>query len=397
MQVLRSVAFVCLVLMSSAFVAAPSGAHLGNDKDLDDLDRLQGEDYSTPDAVCDPAATDHTYTMVHEGEWGVHMPYSGCGVTYDTVTFDGDAKPTWFRVARNNVDPLIIELRVFVADRLVARGEFQGFQSGDSPLLLYGFAESSTIAAGTYEVRIEYEVVRGPLWHTLFLDYVQWEVENPCKNAALPPPSPEANGAGVDRKTGWRDHVYTFSLEAYKDPEGDPLTFQWVWDDGVVQEGRIAVRAFQETGLRTVTITVSDDPIARCIDGSPRVTQGAYGFTVVSEAWSTSWNDPDPGNSCINMVQVRSATPYDVIAGLCRLRGSVTVTPLVSKSDVRAQFRLDGWPYVGASFGTEAERLYISPLVTTQFHTLDVCFRLVWDVYEREYCSEEYVFLNVGL
>lgn len=385
-----------VIVLTLSFPPAPVGAHDGSAKGLDALDRLQGEDYATPDAACDPADGQHTRAKQHvDGTWGAFLPYSGCGLDYPGVTFDGDAILTWFRVARNDEDPLVIEIRVLSDGAVVGTGQFQGFRSGDEPLVLYPISDPIVVPAGTHDIRIEYEVVRGPLWHNLFLDFIQWDVENTCENAAMPAGAVDANGATERRDLGWEGHVYIFSLKHYKDPEGDPVTFQWEWDDGVVQYGDMVVRGFTGTGHHGVNITVSDEPVGRCVEGTPEIGRFGYTFRTVADDWAATWDSPTAGWSCVG-AQLRSSTAFDIIAGTCRVGGSVEVSEGVAWRDVRGTIRLDGRALWSDLIGTTAQRGYLSILQETEFHTFDACFGLVHDVYQRSYCSDEYVFFNIG-
>ena len=386
---------VAVLLLLAAFPLPSSEAHTGYDRDIDAYDRLQGEDYTTADAACDPIDFGHTMVTTHLGEEGVTMPYSACSVTYASVNFPATSRLTWFRVARNNVDPLRMNVSVWVDGARVGFGLFQGFNSGDEPLLLYPFSNTTNVSAGDHVVRVQYDINSGPLWYDLFLDYIQWDIESTCVNTITPTGTVVADGAGSTKGYGWVGHVYTYNLSNYADPEGDPVTFQWVWDDGVAQTGPLTVRFFPTVRNYVVTVTVQDDPISRCPEATPKIASFVYTFRVLTDVWAPVWERPPVGRSCVALQQVNSPLAMDVIAGACIIGGRVTA-PGAQSTDLRGLIRFDGAAWWTDGIGASLEIQYLSPQFRTQFHTLDVCFKLVNDKYERLTCSLEYVYFNVG-
>src|SRR3954447_21437961 len=87
---MRRLATTCLAALTLSMlpvvvIATPAEAHngagvttMGN--------RLEGENYSTPDSACDPDGDgEHTSNTNPSGT--VFMPHSGCGVNFGTVNF----------------------------------------------------------------------------------------------------------------------------------------------------------------------------------------------------------------------------------------------------------------------------------------------------------------------
>ncbi len=96
-----------LIACAAVLTGLPAGLpHPGSgDDDPTFPGVLQGETYDEPDAVCDPAPNGLHTRMVQEveawasGDKTTLLPYSGCGVTFDEVTFVGVCRFLVFSVA----------------------------------------------------------------------------------------------------------------------------------------------------------------------------------------------------------------------------------------------------------------------------------------------------------
>ena len=110
--------------------------------------------------------------------------------------------------------------------------------------------------------------------------------------------SPVAN-AGPDQ-TVLLGNAVTLDGRASRDPDGDPLTFRWDFDDGQIAMGAVVEHMYEAPGVYTATLTVDDgesshedQAVARVVEADAfalvRVNAGAPAYT---DGFGNPWS-PD--------------------------------------------------------------------------------------------------------
>ncbi|MBW3581755.1 MAG: VWA domain-containing protein [Euryarchaeota archaeon] len=195
---------------------------------------------------------------------------------------------------------------------------------------------------------------------------------------------------------GWAGHEYGFNLSEIVDPDGDPITVQWGWDDGITSTGLAAIRSFPPVdplGIDPVALTlrVIEDVSAHC-ETVETVTQSlVFRFLVV----------PDldvllslvQGLSCDvgETIGTRSDVARDYIAVLCDLKA--TVNTHGAPTDIVDEVRIsqDGTTLASSSDPSLSYR-YDALVVPDGAHDLEACATAVNDKYARSFCSTPYVY-----
>lgn len=308
--------------------------------------------------------------------------------------------------------PSMLSLRYFNAgydyDCVVLEVHVDGVFAGATPeecgiLSFITRTVPATIPAGAHELRLTFRVTGGPSWDNVFVDWVRFEVGagGSCpSNAAPTPPGPPASDGMDAGRVGWAGFAYDFRvLAASTDPDGDPVRYRWSWGDGAMEEGgAAATHRFAGAGRFSIQVVAVDDPSARDLAGCPRlVAQGSAAsvteFRAIRDFRARLTNPPE-GWACLDGVLVRAGDALgNAILLNCRLMASVDaeVTSLVA----RTAFALDGVPY---DWDSEApyEASYHSLMASLDHHRLEACARAAGDKHARVFCSDPYVFLNLG-
>jgi PKD repeat protein len=152
---------------------------------------------------------------------------SGQGITYSPVTFDASAS--------SDPDGHVVSYL----------WDFDGNGTTD-------FTSTSPIATHTYDVATGYPVrltVRDNLEATGTAVMSFTVVENQAPTAVI------ANGDPIHLSEG---QLVTFSSAGSSDPDGQPLTYNWFFDDGYQYATPTVTRRFPDDGSFTVTLTVTD-------------------------------------------------------------------------------------------------------------------------------------------
>jgi PKD repeat protein len=102
---------------------------------------------------------------------------------------------------------------------------------------------------GTYHVKMLVTDTKGGATARTILARIESASEQPNR-------PPVATGHAPDE--AWGGAPVTFSGSESSDPDGDPLTFSWAFDDGESATGAVVTHAFIETGKHTAKLTVTD-------------------------------------------------------------------------------------------------------------------------------------------
>jgi hypothetical protein len=150
--------------------------------------RLEGEDYDTPDAGCDPDF-DGEHTMPSGPAPGGHafLPHSGCGINHDDLCFASSADIDSVTVRVGGIDgAMTYTVRVLVDGAHHGQATFtqshsDGFVQHDVDSPWY------SIPAGVHDVRIEYTVASGPFYANLDIDFASifHSGSNTCSGTAV--------------------------------------------------------------------------------------------------------------------------------------------------------------------------------------------------------------------
>lgn len=166
-------AFAAVLLAMSI----PVQAHVGHNGGFSG-NRLEAENYSTPDGSCDPDFdSEHTKPVAEAGTSAgeyAFLPHGGCGITFNDVHF-GNAL-TQFSQVRARVggqaSPISITLTVTVDGTAVGSASFTA--SNSDGFQTYSISQplpQSLILAGVHDVRVSYS--SSPGFANLEIDYLQ--------------------------------------------------------------------------------------------------------------------------------------------------------------------------------------------------------------------------------
>lgn len=354
---------------------------------------VQAEDRARDAGAC---ASDAEVMHVFQPEPGTSalmFPEDGCWAEWD-VDLPGPAQVVvrWFN-AGQATDCAVLEAR--------SNGVLGGFTPEACGVST--FIESrveGVVPGGARTLRLTFQVTGGPSWDNLFMDWVRFEVGGGCPgNAAPTPPGPVASDGMDAGGAGWSRFGYDFQLLAEAtDPDGDPLRYRWSWGDGAAAwGGPAASHAYAAPGRFDLRVEAIDDPSARDVPGCPPLApaSAASGRTFhVIRDFRTTWTSPPEGFACLDGMLVRAGDALgNAILLNCRVTAAVDAerTALVA----RVEFRLDG-----AAFDHDSaqpyEAMYHSLMASLTYHRLEACASAHHDKHEREFCSDPYVFLNLG-
>lgn len=198
------------MMIAAAFLtlalAAPALAHSGAGGGFTG-DRLEAEDYSTPDASCDPDFdSEHTQTASDAGASGgeyVFLPHSGCGIDYGTTSFDDWREFTEARIRVGGTSStMTYEVRVVVDGSTAAKGSVT--TSHSAGFVTVALTSTATTSPGNHDLRVEYSVTSGPSYANLDIDYVDSEVVTNDLNAVTITSAPSTVASGATFQVCWR-------------------------------------------------------------------------------------------------------------------------------------------------------------------------------------------------
>ncbi len=171
-----------LLLAALLFAGSPAEAHNGTGLGFNGNDRLEAEDYNTPDSSCDPDYdAEHTSTGADNSASGgkqVFLPHSGCGLNYGSIYFDSYTQFTSARIIVGGTSStMTFRIDVHVDGSRAATGTVTAQASNGWVNVV--LAPDRTIPTGNHEVRVSYAVTSGPSYANLFLDYVDTDQRPP--------------------------------------------------------------------------------------------------------------------------------------------------------------------------------------------------------------------------
>ncbi|MBW3581746.1 MAG: PKD domain-containing protein [Euryarchaeota archaeon] len=198
-----------------------------------------------------------------------------------------------------------------------------------------------------------------------------------------------SNNGLLGGSKGWVGHDYVFLMSGLSDPDGDPMSVEWSWDDGLVQTGPEVTRSFPALGTTTATVRLVDDPSVRCPEiQSLSVQEDAPAFEAIGDL-TAGLRDLGAGTSCDDGRLVPSWRAEDVLAVRC---GIQVVTDLAGQAEAilsEVRVRIDGTT-VGSTTDPLGSVAYDAAVVADGPHRMDACATAVGDVHGRVFCGGAY-------
>ncbi|MBW3581749.1 MAG: hypothetical protein KY455_01500 [Euryarchaeota archaeon] len=255
--------------------------------------------------------------------------------------------------------------------------------------------DSSMVPEGLHSLEVCYSVI-GDKYDRDFCTPSYTFENNQCINR-LPAVAGVTGDGMVEGFHSWLGRPYTFEA-AIHDPDGDPVTVEWIWgDDHTSSFGTQVEKSFYTAGGHPFQVRLIEDVSARC-PGAPTEEVIVHGNMVHAVAdWIPELRAPREGWSCIGerLVPTLPGASDDIIASRCKISGEVTTNAPGMTSIVKGSFLMDGdvlWKGSSSLISTIYDSLHHS----TEEHTLSACFQADGDKYDRVFCSEGFTYLNIG-
>lgn len=212
----------------------------------------------------------------------------------------------------------------------------------------------------------------------------------------------KANGM-TDGFVGWASEYYTFEAEDIQDPDGHPVEVTWTWPNGSQASGDEATAIFHNVGDHTVQVELAEDPPCDALAGYSVVNHPTFEVVEGPDSWPIQLDRPsaDADWSCVGATWVPTAPGApNSAAGRCPVEASASPIDLLEPA-VEGEFALfnqqgDQVAAFGADSGTDLSAVYESVDYPSQQLLLGACFGVDGDIHDKEGCSGQYSFWNVG-